>query len=148
MELTAGNLSRSRSSGRPQQLCAGSPVTGLSQKFPPDLRAPASKSLRLGWDFHTSAIFFRSAHAPYILYRPHAPQTIPTQSLRSILGGLMRLEAGWLSRSPPRRQGRTQSSPLAAAMRIGNHPVMHDVRMVYSPPLSPAPAVLANISRC
>jgi hypothetical protein len=60
----------------------------------------------------------------------------------------MRLEAGWLSRSPPRRQGRTQSSPLAAAMRIGNHPVMHDVRMVYSPPLSPAPAVLANISRC
>jgi hypothetical protein len=78
MELTAGNLSRSRSSGRPQQLCAGSPVTGLSQKFPPDLRAPASKSLRLGWDFHTSAIFFRSAHAPYI------QATCPTNNSHAI----------------------------------------------------------------
>jgi hypothetical protein len=66
MELTAGNLSRPRGPGRGQQICEESPVTGLSQNFPPDLRAPASKSLRLGWDFHTSAIFFRSAHGPYI----------------------------------------------------------------------------------
>ena len=88
MELTAGNLSRPRGPGRGQQICEESPVTGLSQNFPPDLRAPASKSLRLGWDFHTctSAIFFRSAHTPYGTYI-HAAQKIPTQTLRSILGG-------------------------------------------------------------
>jgi hypothetical protein len=69
--LKDGNGADSRKSqsaaspGRQQQICAGSPVTGLiSQNFPPDLRAPASKSLRLGWDFHTSANFFQICPRP------------------------------------------------------------------------------------
>eukprot|EP01047_Picozoa_sp_COSAG01_P009846 COSAG01_NODE_410_length_17384_cov_20.323691_13_plen_205_part_00 len=70
--------------GRGQQICQESLVTGLSQKFPPDLRAPASKSLRLGWDFHTSAIFSDLPTPPTYI---HAAQKIPTQTLRSILGG-------------------------------------------------------------
>ena len=85
MELTAGNLSRPRGPGRGQQICEESPVTGLSQNFPPDLRAPASKSLRLGWDFHTSAIFSDLPMPPTYI---HAAQKIPMQTLRSILGGL------------------------------------------------------------
>ena len=85
MELTAGNLSRPRGPGRGQQICEESPVTGLSQNFPPDLRAPASKSLRLGWDFHTSAIFSDLPTPPTYI---HAAQKIPTQTPKSILGGL------------------------------------------------------------
>jgi hypothetical protein len=74
--LKDGNGADSRKSqsalspGRQQQICAGSPVTGLiSQNFPPDLRAPASKSLRLGWDFHTSANCFQICPRPLHTYR-------------------------------------------------------------------------------
>jgi hypothetical protein len=65
--LKDGNGADSRKSqsaaspGRQQHICAGSPVTGLiSQNFPPDLRAPASKSLRLGWDFHMGEIVWQT----------------------------------------------------------------------------------------
>jgi hypothetical protein len=59
MELTAGNLSR------PRALAANVTANLWREScFPPDLRAPASKSLRLGWDFHTSANCFQICPRP------------------------------------------------------------------------------------
>jgi hypothetical protein len=66
MELTAGNLSR------PRALAANSKsVQGVLFSARSEMRAPASKSLRLGWDFHTSANFFQICPRPLHTYMPH-----------------------------------------------------------------------------
>jgi hypothetical protein len=85
MELAAGNLSRPWSSGRGQQICEGSPVTGLSREFSPDLRAPASKSLRLGWDFHTYANFSDLPTPPTYMHHIKIPRR-PQDRLQVALG--------------------------------------------------------------